>query len=64
MRCSDRNGHIIAYVGVMVGVVRRVEAHGALGDEEGFVVHFVPVSGWAGGVGWEGELGAADAVVC
>lgn len=40
-----------------------MEPDRALGYEEGFVVHFVPVGGGAGGVGWDGEFGGADAVV-
>lgn len=63
VRRTHGNRNVIAHLRVDVGVVRRVEAHGALGDEEGFVVHFVPVGGRAGGVRGEGEFGAADAVV-
>ena len=63
MRRTHGNRNVIAHLRVDVGVVRRVEAHDALGDEEGFVVHFVPVGGWAGGVRGKGKFGAADAVV-
>lgn len=63
MRRADRHGDVVARFGVDDGVVRGVEAHGALGDEEGLVVHLVPVGGGAGGARWDGEFGAADAVV-
>jgi hypothetical protein len=46
-----------------VRVVGCVVAYGAGGGEEGLVVHFVPVGGWAGGVWGEGEFGYAEAVV-
>ena len=64
MRRPRRNDDEVAEFGVDVRVAFGVEADGAAGHEEGLVVHFVPVLGRAGGVGRDGEFGAADAVVC
>ena len=43
--------------------VGRVEADGALGDEEGLVMHLMPVGWGAGSASWDGEFGAAEAVI-
>ena len=66
VRRADGNDHVVSGFGIndllvfawCVGV-RDVEAHGALGDKEGFVVHFVPVGWGAGGSWWHDELGDA-----
>lgn len=60
MRRADGDDHVVARLGVddllvfaRVFGVRDVEADAALGDEEGLVVHFVPVGWRAGGFGGE-----------
>jgi hypothetical protein len=40
---SGWHGHVVAGVGVDDGALFAVEAQRALGDEEGLVVHFVPL---------------------
>ena len=71
MWCSDRNHHIVAYFSVdnLLVFARAfdvwdVEADDALCDEEGFVMHFVPVGWWARGSWWEDEFCNSQAVVC
>jgi hypothetical protein len=63
MRGTDWDCHVVSSFGIYDGVVGGVEADCALGYEEGLVVHFVPVRGRARGTGWNGEFGAAYAVV-
>lgn len=63
MRSPYGHGDVVADGGVDVGVVWGVEAHGATGYEEDFVVHFVPVGRGTGGVWWNGDFDGADAVV-
>jgi hypothetical protein len=63
MRRTDWHNDVVPELCVDVRVVGCVVAYGAGGGEEGLVVHFVPVGGWAGGVWGEGEFGYAEAVV-
>ena len=70
VRRSDGHDHVVPSFGVddfliraWVARLRDVEADGALGDEEGLVVHFVPVRWRAWGFGRHYELCDADAVV-
>jgi hypothetical protein len=54
---SGRHRHVVAGVGVNDGAVFAVEAQRALGHEEGFVVHFVPLLQWLDGRGLGDESG-------
>ena len=64
VRGARGNDDEVAHTCVDVRVVGRVVAYGAERGVEAFVVHFVPVGGWAGGVRGKSEFGDGDAVVC
>lgn len=74
VRRADRHDHVVAcfcvddfFVRALDGGIRGVwdvEAHGAGGDVEGLVVHFVPVWWGAGGLRGHDEFCDAEAVVC
>jgi hypothetical protein len=51
---SGRHCYVVAGVGINDGAVFAVEAQRALGHEEGFVVHFVPLLQWLDGRGFWG----------
>lgn len=63
MRCADWHCYIVSCFCVDVRVVRGVETYGSLGDEEGFVVHFMPMGWGTGCLGGKREFGGAEAVV-
>jgi hypothetical protein len=53
---ADGYCYVVADVRVVVGTVRGMEAHHALGYEEGLVVHLVPVRWGTGGIWRESKL--------
>lgn len=55
--------HVVADFGVDYSFVGG-EADAAFSDEEGFVVHPVPVEDWTGGFAGDAEGYGADSVVC
>ena len=63
VRSANADGNVVAGFGVDGFVVFDVEANGALGYEEGLVVHFMPVGWGAGGVRWDGEDGGRETVI-
>jgi hypothetical protein len=61
MRSSGRHNDVITlfridYLGLQAGRLRNVETHSAFRDQEGFIVHFVPVRGRAGSFWWYNQL--------
>lgn len=69
MRCLDGNNHRIALLGLNRGCLA-IRCFGddetvtALCYEECFVVHFVPVRGWAAGVRGEVDWDCTEALGC
>jgi hypothetical protein len=63
VRRANGYRHIVAYMCIVVRAVWGVEAYHAFRDEEGLIVHFVPVGWRANCVRWERELCGPDAVV-
>jgi len=64
MRRPNRYGYVVPHCSVDYLAVWRVEANSSFGDQEGLVVHFVPMSRRPCSVGREGEGCRADAVIC
>ena len=66
MRRPHRHDDVVAALRVhgflLAAVAVLVEADGAARDEEGLVVHLVPVGHGAGAVGRDGEFAAAEAL--
>ena len=66
MRRPDRHNHVVSslriyILGIFIAGGR--EADCAFGDEEGLVVHFVPVGWRTGHAGGDDEFGGAEAVL-
>jgi len=67
VRCSHRNGYVLACLGVDIGLwfleASGVEADGSFSHEEGFIVHLVPMRRRAGSVRWEDEFNGSETIV-
>lgn len=64
MRTSSRDRHVVTQLGHYRLPVETVELHLALGDEEGLVVHFVPMRRGTLGVWRKREFGGTNTIVC
>ena len=67
MRRTNRNSHEVANLGINIALwfveAGGMEAHSSFGDEEGLIVHFVPMRWRAGCVRRDDELGGAETIV-
>lgn len=63
VRSSDRHAHEVSLFGVDVWLAGNVEADCALGGEEHFIVHLVPVGWWARGARWQNEFRNTNSIV-